>query len=316
MLNYSVHALEQLYQLDPHNFLREDAQALKELFHFIDCGIKFELPTNGTIFDEHVEKGYEVVDYTMLNLPFPVTVLEYPFTIFQDNGTNVPSTKRIAVCLDYEKNKNTYLAKTALKICPKLEEVGGILLYPVFYIEGLWGPSIWGVTIPRLDPETSTLSIYQYGNPKSPVISKVGFLQTPLMIDSARRHMEKLGVTQAVTDALRDCGEEVSALIGLLAALSCSNVSFLEEPAPHKLNSKRIKNGKLPFYSYKVVSVIPARNKKTPSSDGTESGRQSPREHLRRGHIRRLSPGKNTWVQASVIGAATKGHIDKTYSVR
>jgi hypothetical protein len=47
------------------------------------------------------------------------------------------------------------------------------------------------------------------------------------------------------------------------------------------------------------------------ASGGTHA---SPRVHLRRGHIRRL-PGKNIWVNATIVGNSDLGVVIKDYSV-
>lgn len=43
--------------------------------------------------------------------------------------------------------------------------------------------------------------------------------------------------------------------------------------------------------------------------------RNGPREHLRRGHIRRLPDGRKIWVQACVVGSRALGVVRKTYAV-
>ena len=40
--------------------------------------------------------------------------------------------------------------------------------------------------------------------------------------------------------------------------------------------------------------------------------RNGPREHLRRGHVRRLPDGRKTWVQACVVGSRALGVVRKS----
>lgn len=42
----------------------------------------------------------------------------------------------------------------------------------------------------------------------------------------------------------------------------------------------------------------------------------SPREHLRRGHIRRLEDGRKFWINAAVVAAGNGGKIHKDYGIR
>lgn len=99
----------------------------------------------------------------------------------------------------------------------------------------------------------------------------------------------------------------------LLTALSCKNVEqTIIQKADQKLNDKRVRNGKLPLLDERILTI--KANKKI-SGTGTGGGtHQSPKQHLRRGHIRRLETG-NIWVRSCVVGDASKGIITKQYKV-
>jgi hypothetical protein len=43
---------------------------------------------------------------------------------------------------------------------------------------------------------------------------------------------------------------------------------------------------------------------------------RSPRQHLRRGHIRNLQSGKKVWVNATVVGSRDNGVINKAYGIK
>lgn len=98
-------------------------------------------------------------------------------------------------------------------------------------------------------------------------------------------------------------------VLSLLNILACSNVS-VETVAPHK--QPKESKGALPFDSYHVLSV------RTGGSTGDESERihRSPREHLRRGHIRRLPTGKRIWINAVVVNAGVGSGVVKDYAIR
>ncbi len=115
--------------------------------------------------------------------------------------------------------------------------------------------------------------------------------------------------------ARRETKDEVGTVLRLMAALSCNNVQTLEFPAPLALNKKRMakSNGATPFYTYKILDVVPPSVK----TDGTACGvHTSPRAHLRRGHIRRLPTGTTTWVQSCMVGSASAGTVEKDYRLR
>lgn len=101
-------------------------------------------------------------------------------------------------------------------------------------------------------------------------------------------------------------------ILSFLAALQCSNVSISEQSAPKFINKRREKKGKLPLFSYKILTID---NNNKSKSNGTGKGTHaSPRVHLRRGHIRRLAD-KTVWVSPCVVGDKSKGVIHKDYKV-
>ena len=107
---------------------------------------------------------------------------------------------------------------------------------------------------------------------------------------------------------------DMSAVLELMEALSCRNVYFESlEPVSDKVNEKRIKAGKIPFYETKILVINP--NGK--AVDKTDKGgtHASPRQHLRRGHIRRYAT-YSIWINNTVVGKAENGRVDKSYNVK
>lgn len=107
---------------------------------------------------------------------------------------------------------------------------------------------------------------------------------------------------------------EIAALFELLEALSCSNVTHepIEKINP-AVNARRIRDGKLPLYETRCLIINAGKQ----TAAGTAHGgtHNSPRQHLRRGHIRRL-PSGNIWVNSCVVAAnSLLGKIDKSYAV-
>ena len=100
-------------------------------------------------------------------------------------------------------------------------------------------------------------------------------------------------------------------LLSFLNALACSNVRVARsEP---KKAGKKIKAA-LPFDTYHVLTIDVLGK----AGDGAATGgHRSPREHLRRGHIRRLADGRRIWVNATVVAAGrSAGVVKKDYAVR
>jgi len=100
----------------------------------------------------------------------------------------------------------------------------------------------------------------------------------------------------------------------LLEALTCRNVYTQSlDPVDESKNRKRIAKGKMPLYETKILVVD-----STPKEIDTEwkgGTHASPRQHLRRGHIRRYSWG-NIWINNTLVGKATNGIVEKSYVVK
>lgn len=102
---------------------------------------------------------------------------------------------------------------------------------------------------------------------------------------------------------------EIATLLSFLAALGCNNVA-IEKTEKNPPVPKRSKGDAIPFDEYHTLVI---RRSQQGSSEVGGSHR-SPREHLRRGHIRQLSNGEKTWVNACVVNAGTLGKVRKDYS--
>lgn len=126
-------------------------------------------------------------------------------------------------------------------------------------------------------------------------------------------------IDTAQKDRLEVCKVEDSwgatrAFANLCKLLNCKNVEAISHPPSIALNKKRIKNGKLPFFEYKTLHI--KTNQVVSGRSGSViADRNSPRVHLRRGHIRMLPSGETTWVQSCVVGSSDKGFIKKDYKI-
>lgn len=110
--------------------------------------------------------------------------------------------------------------------------------------------------------------------------------------------------------------EDIAANVcrAFLAALACKNVAaeVSDQAPPAVVNAKRERNGKSRIFD--THTLVVRVNKGTGEARGATGGHAPPRQHLRRGHIRRL-PGGNIWVQSCVVGDAANGFLRKDYRV-
>lgn len=124
--------------------------------------------------------------------------------------------------------------------------------------------------------------------------------------------IERTNPFHAMQEAAHDIGGEVRIVLELLEALSCRNVEqTIIQKCDKVLNARRINKGKLPLYEERILTIKVNAKQGTGTRTGTH---ESPRQHLRRGHIRRLETG-NIWVNACVVGSSEKGVIKKSYNV-
>jgi len=109
-------------------------------------------------------------------------------------------------------------------------------------------------------------------------------------------------------------GQAFRSFFEFIEAISCTNVeASIHQPASPK-NAQRIKSHKLPIYETKVLTIKAGKESLSSVGNGVKGSHQSPRQHLRRGHIRRLEKG-NIWVNSCVVGSKENGVIDKQYKV-
>ena len=108
--------------------------------------------------------------------------------------------------------------------------------------------------------------------------------------------------------------DEVGALFCFLNVLNCHNIRVEQSRPERALQSAAAKRGALPFDTYHVLTVDAPT---APGALGVGGPHRSPREHLRRGHIRRLEDGRKTWVNATVVAAGRgAGKVTKDYLIR
>jgi hypothetical protein len=108
--------------------------------------------------------------------------------------------------------------------------------------------------------------------------------------------------------------KEVSVLVDLCCGLACCNVERKNITPSRQLQASRARKGKKPLFEYKVL-VVPDAFGDGVEGSGNIHGRNSPRSHLRRGHIRRLGEGRVVWVQACMVKGGTPGIVVKDYSL-
>ena len=112
---------------------------------------------------------------------------------------------------------------------------------------------------------------------------------------------------------VNDAASDFYIVLSFLNALSCSNVQARPlRFTPHKRTSGM---GLHEDVFHELVLTMPGA-----AGEGTSassSDRRSPREHLRRGHVRHLESGVKVWINATVVSSGSGvGRVEKIYRLR
>lgn len=156
------------------------------------------------------------------------------------------------------------------------------------------------------DPEEGIVVDITKGPPGKPVT----FPSMVYVIDDGQ-------IRYGPVDENHDVEEKVASLMlalvaGFYAALDTGIHTHKPSIAQTFTNRRKIAQGKTPAYDWTTVFIEPSKAR-SEHKGGTHA---SPRQHDRRGHLRRLRSGKNVWVKAHKVGDATKGIIWHDYEVR
>lgn len=216
------------------------------------------------------------------------------------------------------------------------------LPYPLMYVEMY--PS--GGLLLRQDNGSKTIYGYPFMNYKNGGWNVLTIME--IRIDTITRKMHGIvGEVPTLTDRQKKLlyntyratisaeqhekiTNQVSFYVGVLRymldVLNCNNVGLEDNHPEKKIAKKRAKLGREPLFSYKTLTIIAPKKPKNKnddneagddaaSSSGEGSDRTSPRLHLRRGHIRRLSPERTTWVTSCMVGTSGNGAVAKDYKI-
>jgi len=278
-LNYSRQLVRHcLIGLDTPNLHAEQRLKLSSVIDLHGASTKFILPNGGRLFDDKELRSLD--ESVPLRLPYPFIALEY-----HSSGIEREVNDPVG-WVDGEPQFENYGSISAPKrVVYARERDGWIVVTIAFWTQcdGNW----------RILPECA-IPIINYLNRKQ--ISPSG---RPGILTAFQQE----GVPKS------DYMDEIGSLLCFLNILQCSNV-HIERSEPKKVGQK-IKAA-LPFDTYHILTI----GSNIVGCSGATGGHRSPREHLRRGHIRRLADGRRIWVNSSVISAGRgAGVISKDYAI-
>lgn len=94
----------------------------------------------------------------------------------------------------------------------------------------------------------------------------------------------------------------VSFMQSLVVLASTGTDRIRHDGASHRTNTKRVSEGKAPILGYVEILATATRGEGSLS----HGVRSTPRVHIRRGHVRTLADGTQTWVRPCIVAATAK----------
>jgi hypothetical protein len=278
-----------------------------ECLRLMTLSEKFILPDWGRIFEpEELELCMDLEFPT--RLPYPIVALEFPCNYRNPKcepmaPQELPSSKRIALCVETEalEEHTGMLAHMHEKHSPGEP---GFYVFPIAYSDH---GQVW-------TPPPSAMFFPRGGNSKMEEMQKDGIM---VVLPLGTAAYTAYPNSERQTRAVRDCADEIFAMLHMMVALSIDKGRYETLPAPTKLNKKRAKKNRVPLYEYKILDIVADILQAQPSEAKPHQGgtHASPRMHKRRGHVRRLGSGKTVWVRNTIVGKPGTGAVEKDYAV-
>ena len=304
VVNYSAHAIDDFRRIaeGTRSTAPHFARTFSRLADTLDKSVKFLLPNCCELLDPAVI-GQGHLD--LLRLPYPYVALEAPWyrgnTVQQYGDVRKELvTKRIALCWEAGIEGGPVDGLNSILKTEKYRH-GGIFVLPIYKAETYAEASKIAYDQRK---EAGLVERWSKSWTVEPFV---------LMPDSWQDLVQRLGDKQRVlASIIDDSHDEVLMAVQTCAVLNCSNVRTAEVAPAAKLNRSRMRTGKTPFFTYKVLTV---ETDPSPKAQGNAQGgaHASPRMHLRRGHLRRVSE-RVVWVRPAMVGA--HGLVEKDYRIR
>ncbi len=346
-LNFCTQAIQSLRK---HEQGSPDFPQVVKVCQLLALAEKFVLPENGELIHSW---GQMPDNLPPGRLPYPLTAIETRWT--RDSPTMMPSldsehqsklskvsvhasTRRISLAFEADA---TFLgeitadheilrkAPSALKYAgmERVQEPVGRIIISIYYLDAAkrWRIVPAGV-FQSYDPDLiirkrgrsayeddMMAMLTKHGVDTKNARKGIPYVPVVLLPKSYQLNYGIRGNT-ALQGVHHDVANEANWIQDLVTALSCQNVKT-ERDEPSIFQQKERKRAKKPpLFSFHYLTVSGSQVGAA-RGDDTGHSHASPRTHLRRGHVRRLSDGRTTWVNEAIINPGN-GFADKVYNAR
>lgn len=291
----------------------EDIDGIDLFLSIIKNAIHFSMPDDGKIVDDEL-RG---IRNNLIRLPFENITIEYHVSSVSPNPlwNNEPGipVKDILI-LAKELDVNTVKKWSPDRSLGKSNKV--LFISYCFKIDGEWLPYPFAGLVPGNWDDIAEADYDFCKSESGNKAQKFLTMVVPIIPSQCLKMIDHVGsMAKMLAFASHDLGGEIRTTLELVEALSCSNVSHEPRSIISKsVNSKRIRSGKAPFYESRILVVKSSHAESDDVTKKRDCERSSPKQHLRRGHIRRL-PNSNVWINSCLVGNRNNGFIHKSYKV-
>jgi hypothetical protein len=308
--NYSAHVRERIRDLVPA-YRRighpGDAHGLEIWGEAVDRSVKYVLPPAGLYIsgDGNLPPGI-----LPQRLPFPEISLEVPCPASIGGDGQSTSSRRHVLC----REMNVVQGPNGVSVDTAPAEPEGYLLSIFAWLDHRreWTPQPFGAYV-RYDVAVGGPDEAKTANERRR--STYAFHSLPLLPETRDRLMRAQGAQRILDTIPGDTANEVRMSIEFLQVLACRNVVQRTHEPPEALNRARLRRGKTPFDVCRTLTVGDVELGR-PSQCREDAVGFQMREHLRSGHIRRLSDHQ-VWIMDTIVAAGSPlGRVHKDYRIR
>lgn len=320
-MNYCTEAIEFFRHLSGFKaYDKLDGRSFQLVTSLLTKGEKYLLPENGDVGINI--NSVEPSMFQYVRPPFPITIFEYADSNdvsaaekARDEffGTSVSgvakSSKRITIVLDLESDM-------IAKLFGKAEKNSVMVIAANFIDED----KMWQIT-----PIAGIINIKNNEPAEFKGTNGATYLGWDIEVfelfpKTIEMAVEKFGA-EVKNDFSRDLNDDLRIAVCALIASNCRNVEEISTTISAKLNKKREKNGKAPFFSYRILDIFLKDARALPSGGGRRSAAikaalTSPaiRLHGVRGHFKKRKTGIFWW-RNHIRGDKAQGIVAKDYRV-
>jgi hypothetical protein len=229
-----------------------DASSVEAIMSDLMASTKFILPPPNLLNVKVTAPALK-----LLKLPYPICAFEYTCPMARAEpiqGVNVrtgKSSKRIALAYDCSKPVGPV---PMLKRSGKLrKDANGILVFSLYYVDdvGAWSPSLGvGYMDETMIGDEMELLIDN-------TVVRTHMDVFPILQDSVKEMYGNLSVKEETMTLLNDVADEVAMATRACLMLNTKNLKIVKvADAPEKLNKKRAKKDKPPFFEYHTIDIF------------------------------------------------------------